>query len=84
MRIGEKTVGRATSIGTALGQQSCHPVTYTRNSDPTMATFQGLTIPIPGMNTTVTDWYCPSVNLVMKQDIDQGGVKSAVEITQIK
>ena len=36
------------------------------------------------MNTTVTDWYCPAVNLVMKQDIDQGGVKSAVEITQIK
>jgi len=27
---------------------------------------------------------CPAVNLVMKQDIDQGGVKSAVEITQIK
>ncbi|CAB3828661.1 hypothetical protein LMG26842_01703 [Achromobacter dolens] len=84
VRIGEKTVGRSTSIGTALGQQACHPVTYTRNSDPTMATFQGLTIPIPGMNTTVTDWYCPAVNLVMKQDIDQGGVKSAVEITQIK
>lgn len=84
VRIGEKTVGQKTALTTALGKQSCHPITYTRNSDPTMATFQGLTIPIPGMNTTVTDWYCPAVNLVMKQDIDQGGVKSAVEITQIK
>ncbi|OAD12414.1 hypothetical protein A7J71_27335 [Achromobacter insolitus] len=84
VRIGEKTVGQKKSVNTALGAQSCHPITYTRNSDPTMATFQGLTIPIPGMNTTVTDWYCPAINLVMKQDIDQGGVKSAVEITQIK
>lgn len=84
VRIGEKTVGRATAIHTALGRQSCHPVTYTRNSDPAMAAFQGLILPIPGMNTTVTDWYCPAVNLVMKQDIDQGGVKSAVEMTQIK
>ena len=39
---------------------------------------------VSGMNTTVTDWYCPAVNLVMRQDIDQAGVKSAVEITQIK
>lgn len=84
VRIGQKTVGQQKPVDTALGKQSCHPITYTRNSDPTMASFQGLTIPIPGMNTTVTDWYCPAVNLVMKQDIDQGGVKSAVEITQIK
>ena len=83
VRIGQKTVGQQKPVDTALGKQSCHPITYTRNSDPTMASFQGLTIPIPGMNTTVTDWYCPAVNLVMKQDIDQGGVKSAVEITQI-
>lgn len=36
------------------------------------------------MDTTVTDWYCPSVNLVMRQDIDQAGIKSSVEITQLK
>ncbi len=84
VRIGEKTVGKKMSLDTALGKQSCHPITYSRDTTPTMATFQGLTLPIPGMNTTVTDWYCPAVNLVMKQDIDQGGVKSAVEITQIK
>ncbi len=49
-----------------------------------MATFKGLTIPIPALNTTVTDWYCPAVNLVMKQDIDQQGIRSAVEITKVK
>jgi len=84
VRIGEKTVGAQQSLDTALGRQSCWPIRYARNTDPTLATFQGITLPIPGMNTTVTDWYCPAVNLVMRQDIDQAGVKSAVEITQIK
>jgi hypothetical protein len=84
VRIGQKTVGSQQSMNTALGKQSCWPIKYERNSDPTMATFKGLTLPIPGLNTTVTDWYCPAVNLVMKQDIDQQGIKSAVEITQIK
>ena len=84
VRIGEKTVGARQSLDTALGSQSCWPIRYSRNTDPTLATFQGITLPIPGMNTTVTDWFCPAVNLVMRQDIDQAGVKSAVEITQIK
>ncbi|MCD0505277.1 hypothetical protein [Bordetella petrii] len=84
VRIGQKTVGDQQPLDTALGRQACWPIRYTRNTDPTLATFQGITLPIPGMNTTVTDWYCPAVNLVMRQDIDQNGVKSAVEITQIK
>lgn len=84
VRIGEKTVGAKSSLDTALGQQSCWPIRYTRDTDPTMASFKGFTLPIPGMNTTVTDWFCPDVNLVMRQDIDQSGVKSAVEITKIK
>jgi hypothetical protein len=84
VRIGQKTVGTRRTMATALGQQSCWPISYSRNTDPTMATFKGLTIPIPALNTTVTDWYCPAVNLVMKQDIDQQGIKSAVEITRVK
>lgn len=84
VRIGEKTVGAKSALNTALGRQSCWPIRYTRNTDPTMVTIKGLTLPIPGMNTTVTDWFCPDVNLVMRQDIDQGGVKSAVEITRVK
>ena len=84
VRIGEKTVGAKASLDTALGRQSCWPIRYSRDTDPTMATFKGLTLPIPGMKTTVTDWYCPDVSLVMRQDIDQSGVKSAVEITQVR
>lgn len=84
VRIGEKTVGSRESIDTALGRKACWPIRYTRDTDPTMATFKGLSLPIPGMNTTVTDWFCPEVDLVMRQDIDQGGLKSAVEITSIK
>jgi hypothetical protein len=84
VRISQKTVGTKRSMDTALGKQTCWPISYSRDTDPTMATFKGLTIPIPALNTTVTDWYCPAVSLVMKQDIDQQGIKSAVEITKIK
>ena len=84
VRIGQKTVGAKESKETALGKQACWPISYSRSSEPTMATFNGLTLPIPGMNTQVTDWYCPATNLVMRQDIDQQGIKSAVEITQIR
>lgn len=84
IRIGEKTVGTQAKINTALGQQSCWPISYSRSSEPTMASFKGLTIPIPGMDTQVTDWFCPATNLVMKQDINQQGVMSTVELTQIK
>jgi len=84
IRIGEKTVGQRASIATALGQQSCWPVSYDRDSDPTQATFNGLTLPIPGTKSRVTDWYCPNANLVMKQEINQQGSVSKVEITQIR
>src|SRR5690606_13068381 len=84
VRIGQKAVGAQQALDTALGRQSCWPIRYTRDTDPTLATFQGISLPIPGMKTVVTDWYCPAVNLVMRQDIDQSGMKSTVEITQIK
>ena len=84
VRTGEKVVGVKQTQHTVLGPQVCWPIVYTRNSDPIMATFKGLVLPLPGMNTTVTDWFCPAMNLVVKQEINHGGVKSSVEITQIK
>ncbi len=70
MRIGEKRVGARKTIDTALGSQSCWPITYTRNSDATTVAIKGLVLPIPAINTTVTDWYCPKINLVALQEID--------------
>lgn len=84
VRIGEKRVGARKTISTALGSQSCWPITYSRNSDATTVAVKGLVLPIPAINTTVTDWYCPRINLVALQEIDQGGVKSTVELTQVK
>lgn len=84
VRIGEKTVGQQATIDTALGKQACWPVTYDRNSDPTFATLGNLTLPIPAMITRVTDWYCPKPGLVMKQEINQAGSVSTVQITEIR
>ncbi len=84
VRTGEKTVGTRQAIQTALGQQSCWPVRYDRNTDPTMANIRGVTLPVPAIQSRVTDWFCPTVNLVMKQEIEQSGQRAVIEVTSVK
>jgi len=84
IRTGEKTVGERQPIQTATGSQSCWPIRYTRIIDPTQASFNGLVLPVPGMTSQVTDWFCPDLNMVMKQESSQNGVVSVVEVTKIQ
>lgn len=84
VHTGQKTVGVRETINTAAGSQSCWPIRYTRVIDPTQASFNGLVLPIPGMTSSVTDWFCPKLNMVMKQDSEQNGVNSVVEVTKIQ
>ena len=84
VRTGEKTVGARQSIQTALGQQSCWPVRYSRNTDATVANLKGITIPIPSIQSQITDWYCPQVNLVMKQEVEHAGQRGVIEVKTVK
>lgn len=84
VHTGLKTVGERQSIQTASGEQSCWPIRYTRRTEPTQATFSGLTLPIPGMTSSVTDWFCPDLNMVMRQESEQSGVSSVVEVTHMQ
>lgn len=80
----QKTVGAKQSIATALGQKNCWPIRYTREIEPTQASFNGIRLPIPGMKSDITDWFCPDANMVMKQESRQNGATSVVEVTHIK
>lgn len=84
VRMGEKTVGTQQSIQTALGKQLCWPVRYARNTDATVANIRGMVVPVPAIQSKVTDWFCPQANLVMKQEIDQSGQKSVIEVKSVK
>jgi hypothetical protein len=84
VRIGVKTVGTQQTIDTLQGKQLCWPISYDRSTDPTMATFRTITLPIPALHTRVTDWYCPKPGVVMKQDIAQGNAISTVQLTQMR
>jgi hypothetical protein len=84
VNTGVKTVGERQTIQTAVGEQSCWPIRYTRVIDPTQASFNGLVLPIPGMTSDVTDWFCPDVHMVMKQESAQSGVVSTVEVTRLE
>lgn len=83
VHTGTKRVGPAQTIATAAGEQHCWPVQYKRTIDSTQASFNGLVLPIPGMASTVTDWFCPGLNMVMKQESQQGGITSIVEVTEL-
>lgn len=84
VHTGTKRVGQAQTIATAAGDQHCWPVQYIRTIDPTQATFSGIALPIPGMVATVTDWFCPDLNMVMKQESQQHGITSTVEVTELR
>ncbi len=84
IRTGEKTVGARASIQTALGTQSCWPVRYSRNTDPTLANMRGVSFPIPAIQSQITDWYCPQVNLVMKQEVEHAGQRGVIEVKSVK
>ena len=84
VRMGEKTVGESQRIETAAGQQSCWPVRYSRGTDPTLVQLRGAMIPLPPIQSQVTDWFCPSLNLVMKQEIMQSGQRSVIEVKSIR
>ena len=84
VHTGTKRVGDAQVISTAAGEQRCWPVQYTRTIDPTQASFSGIVLPVPGMVAQVTDWFCPGVNMVMKQESQQRGMTSVVEVTELR
>ncbi len=84
VRMGEKTVGARQSIQTALGQQSCWPVRYARSTDATVANIRGVTIPLPQIQSQITDWFCPQANLVMKQEIEYSGQRGVIEVKSVK
>ncbi|WP_255475054.1 hypothetical protein [Pusillimonas sp. ANT_WB101] len=84
IHTGTRTVGAKQTLQTAAGEQSCWPVEYSRISEATQASFSGIVLPIPEMKSKVTDWFCPDVNMVMKQESAQGGVASVVEVTRLQ
>jgi len=84
VHTGAKTVGEKASIQTAAGTQSCWPINYSRVIEATQASFSGLVLPIPEIRSTVTDWFCPELNMVMRQESRQQGVSSTVEVSELK
>ena len=84
VRMGEKTVGTQQTIQTAVGKLQCWPVRYARSIDATTAQVQGMLLSIPSIPSQVTDWFCPSTNLVMKQEIEHSGQKSVIEVKVLR
>jgi hypothetical protein len=81
---GDKVVGKRATVATRLGQKSCWPVRYERSTAMAPVTVAGRTVSVPPATANVTDWYCPDVGLVMKQEVVQNGQTGTVEVVSVK
>jgi hypothetical protein len=85
VHIGAKTVGAARAMDTPRGSQSCLPISYARSTDRLDLSLNGLPLSVPAVNSTVTDWYCPKLGLVVRQDIaERESGRSSVTLTQLR
>ncbi|EON21801.1 hypothetical protein ASL20_06885 [Cupriavidus necator] len=82
--IGGKVVGKRATIPTRLGQKSCWPVRYERSTTMAPVTVAGHTVSVPPASASVTDWYCPDMGLVMKQEVVQNGQTGTIEVVSVK
>lgn len=80
----EKVVGERTALETRIGRLMCWPVRYERITRMGSVTVAGHTMLPPASTAKMTDWYCPDVALVMKQESVQGGQAGVVEVVSVK
>lgn len=81
---GEKVVGQQAQLDTSAGQFSCWPVHFDRSTRMGPVTVSGKTVTPPVTTAKVTDWFCPDMSLVMKQETVQSGQTSVVEVVSVK
>jgi hypothetical protein len=81
--IGERRVGRAQSIDTAMGRRQCLPVTYEKRTSlgPLMMGDEVIQTEPAIMN--VTDWYCPTEAFVLRTEVRQKGKVERIDTTAI-
>lgn len=81
--IGERRVGRAQSIETAMGRRECMPITYEKRSSlgPLMMGDDLIQTEPTIMN--VTDWYCPTEAFVLRTEVRQKGKVERIDTTAI-
>ncbi len=78
----ERSVGASETLQTAGGRLSCWPISYERSTDTGNVQMPGMTR--RGNTTTrIVDHFCPATGLVMRQDIEQGGERSSLVVTDI-
>lgn len=80
----EKVVGERTALETRIGRLMCWPVRYERITRMGSVTVAGHTMLPPASTAKMTDWYCPDVALVMKQETLQGEQAGVVEVVSVK
>lgn len=80
-RFSARVVGNAAMLHTALGGVSAFPIRYTVSTDATSTQFLGTTLPIPAATTRVTQWYAPSIGLIVRAEVEVRRTTAVSNIT---
>jgi hypothetical protein len=82
--VASRRVGKRAVIRTALGQSECVPIQYVRTTSLGPMVVAGEQIVTKPARLEVTDWYCPTNGIVMRQDVSEEGKVQHIETTVVE
>ncbi|GAB2446455.1 hypothetical protein [Cupriavidus yeoncheonensis] len=82
--VTSRRVGKREFIRTALGRSECVPIEYVRTTSLGPMVVAGDQIATKPTRMQVTDWYCPTRGMVMRQDVSEDGKVQHIETTVVE
>ena len=82
--VTSRRVGKREIIRTALGQSECVPIEYVRTTSRGPMVVAGEQIVTKPTSLRVTDWYCPTNRMVMRQDVSEEGKVQRIVTTVVE
>lgn len=81
--VSEREVGRPQTMATPAGPQQCRPIRYTRTATLGVLHLGNETIEPEPTVAHVTDWYCPELGVVARQEVEQHGQTQVIDVVDL-
>lgn len=82
--VSEREVGPPQTIPTPVGPQPCRPIRYTRTATLGVLRLGSETLEPAPTVAHVTDWYCPALSVVVRQEVEQHGETQVINVVELQ
>ncbi len=82
--VSEREIGPPQMIPTLAGPQACRPIRYTRTATLGVLQLGNETIEPAPTVAHVTDWYCPALSVVVRQEVEQHGETQVINVVDLQ